>query len=589
AGLRADPAARPPTIGALLPALRSALVPRGKIALGIGAGLVLIVGASIITVRVAGSPAADPCALSPTRTPAMTAQQEQKIRAAFAASKRPYAEFAAEHVIKSLRAFPARWADTRRASCVATKVRGEQSDELFDLRAACLDERARGVATMVGLFEVADADLVEGSADAVGAATSLASCEGGRELMSPMRPPTDPARAARFASARTDLERATTLRYAGKTDQARELAKRVIGEADTIGHLALGARAARLFAITRSDDKDAQSLFEDAMRRAEAAGDDRTRVEVGLQLVQVWGAAGKHDETNKLFRDIDAIMARIGAPPDLAAKLAYQRGRMAIERASYAEAEALLRRARELQVALDPINPETLEVDNELALVVAELGRLDEGDKLLASALATAERRVGAKHPVVNALHLARGQIASAAENDQLARDELMLAIAGFDTGEGDGDKIQAARARANLANILVALGDHARAKDSIARSVAALEEILGRDHADVGTARSYRAKVLAATGDGAGALAEYDRSIAILEKVVGPDHPRVAGIVGERGALRVKQGVTAAGIADLERAHASFAKAFEPTHSIVVEAAAALAAAKQRRPPSPR
>ncbi|HEY5920313.1 MAG TPA: serine/threonine-protein kinase, partial [Kofleriaceae bacterium] len=140
AGLRADPAARPPTIGALLPALRSALVPRGKIALGIGAGLVLIAGASIITVRVAGSPAADPCALSPTRTPAMTAQQEQKIRAAFAASKRPYAEFAAEHVIKSLRAVPARWADTRRASCVATKVRGEQSDELFDLRAACLDE-----------------------------------------------------------------------------------------------------------------------------------------------------------------------------------------------------------------------------------------------------------------------------------------------------------------------------------------------------------------------------------------------------------------------------------------------------------------
>jgi tetratricopeptide (TPR) repeat protein len=588
AGLREDPAARPATIAALLPALRSALLPRGKIAVAVGAGLAMIAGASTIAVRVAGGSAADPCAIDTARAPVVTAQHEQKIRTAFAATKRPYAETAADYVMKTLRAFPARWAGARRASCLATKVRGEQSDELFDLRVACLDERARGVTTMLGLLETADADLVERSADAVDAATGLAACEGGRELMSPMRPPSDPARAVRFASARTDLERADTLKYAGQTEQAGEIAKRVVAEADAIGHLALGARAARMYATTHSNDKDAQALFEDAMRRAEAAGDDGTRVEVGLQLVQVWASLGKHEETNKLFGDLDAIMARIGAPPDLAAKLAYQRGRIEIEQASYAEAEAWLRKARGLQVALDPLNPETLEVDNELALVVAELGRLDEGDRILAAALATAERRVGASHPVVNALHLARGQIASAADNYQLARDELTLAIAGFDTGEGS-DKIQGAHARADLANILLKLGDHARAADSVTRSIATLEEILGPEHQDVGTARSYRAKVLAATGDGDGALAEYDHSIAILEKVVGADHPRVAGIVGERGALRVKQGKTAAGIADLERAHAIFAKTFDASHSMVVEAAAALAAARQQSKPPRR
>ena len=587
-GLRPDPATRPATIAELVPALRSALVPRGKIAIGVGAGVAMIAGASIIAARVAGGSATDPCALDTARTPALTAHQEQKIRAAFAATKRPYAATAADHAIASLRAFPARWADARRTSCLATKVRGEQSDELFDLRVACLDEHARGVATMVGLLEVADADLVERSADAVGAATSVASCEGGRELMSPMRPPSEPARAERFAAARADLERATTLRYAGKREQAGEIAKRVLDEADAIAHAALGARAARLYATTHSDDEDAQALFEDAMRRAEAAGDDRTRVEVGLQLVQVWGAAGKHEAVNKLFADLDAIMARIGAPTELAAKLAYQRGRMAIEQAAYAEAETSLRKARELQVSLDPSNPETLEIDNELALVVAELGRLDEGDRILAAAIATAEPRLGANHPVVNALHLARGQIASAAENYPLARDELTLAAAGFDTGEG-GEKIQAAHARANLAGILLELGDLARAEDNVARSISALEELLGPDHADVGNARSYRAKVLAAKGDGAGALAEYERSIAILEKVVGADHPRVAGIVGQRGALHMKQGHTAAGLADLERAHAVFAKTFDASHPLVVEAAAALANARQQRAVSRR
>jgi len=296
----------------------------------------------------------------------------------------------------------------------------------------------------------------------------------------------------------------------------------------------------------------------------------------------VWGATGKHEEMNKLLRDIDAIMARIGAPPELVAKVAYQRGRMEIEQAHYAEAEASLRKAREVQVSLDQVNPETLEIDNELALVVAELGRLDEADRILAAALATADQRLGTSHPVVNGLHMARGQIASAADNYKVARDELTLAIAGFDTGE-ESDKIQAAHARADLANILVQLGELAHAEDSVARSIAALEEIFGPDHQDVGTARSYRAKVLAATGDAARALAEYDRSIAIVEKVMGADHPRVAGIVGERGALRVKQGQTAAGIADLERTHAIFAKTFDASHPIVVEAAAAVAAARQQ------
>jgi hypothetical protein len=50
-----------------------------------------------------------------------------------------------------------------------------------------------------------------------------------------------------------------------------------------------------------------------------------------------------------------------------------------------------------------------------------------------------------------------------------------------------------------------------------------------------------------------------------------------------------MKQGHTAAGLADLERAHAVFAKTFDASHPLVVEAAAALANARQQRAVSRR
>lgn len=579
-GLQADRLARPAMIGELVPLLRAALVPRGKIVAGVVAGVALIAGVSAMAVQLADKPAADPCELDPAGVPAWTTAREQRITTAFAAAKRPYASAAADHVVTQLRAFPAQWSAARRSACVATRVHGQQSDELFDLRVACLDQRARGVDTLGGLLEVADAALVERSADAVASATSLVACQGGRELLSPMRPPQDPGRAARFTTARIALERADSLRLVGKTDEAGVIAKGVRDEADAIAHPALGARAAWIFATVSSTRDDAQALFEDAARRAEAAGDDRTRVEVGVQLVQVWSATGKTADVEKLLRDLDAIMTRIGAPPDLVASLAYQRGRTKVEQAAYAEAEAWMKIARMLQVATQPVNPDTLWIDSELALVVAELDRLDEGDRILVGALADAERKVGAGHPVVNALHSSRGRIASAAKKYELARDELTVAAAGFDTGEGT-DKIQGAHARADLATVLLELGDPKKAAEVIERAVVDLEQLMGAEAADVGIARSFRAKVLAAGGEAERAITEYDRAIVIIEKVVGPDHPRVAGVIAERGGVQLTRGRVDAAISDLARAHAIFAKTFDKKHPIVVEAAASLAKAR--------
>ncbi|MDB4960840.1 MAG: Protein kinase [Myxococcales bacterium] len=581
-GLAVDPAARPAVIGELVPSLRAALWPRGKIVAGGLAGLAVLAGVSVVAARVSETPAADPCALDQAGAPTWTGDQETRVRTAFAATKRPYAAAVADQVVRELRTFPGEWAGARRTACLATRVQGVQSDELFDLRLACLEQRARGVATLTGLFEIADGALVERAANATLAATSLAACDGGRDLLSPMRPPSDPARATRFAAARIELDRADTLLLAGKRSDAAAIAQRVKGEADAIGHPALGARAARIFATVHSDRDDAKTLFEDAARRAEAAGDDRTRVEVALQLVQVWNAETNTKEVAKLFGDVDAIMTRIGAPTDLVAKLAYQRGRIGIDEGTYVQAENWLRTARLLQILNHPSAPDTLAIDSDLALVVAELGRLDEADRLLAAALAVAEHQEGATHPEVNALHLSRGQIASAANNHALARDELTLAAAGFDTGEGN-DKASATHARADLARVLVALGDHPAALRTIDRAIADLEQLDGPDGQNVGTARKIRAEVLAASGDPMAAVAEFDRALAIVEKVIGPDHARVGSIIDGRGKAQLARGQIDAGIADLTRARAIYQKAFGTAHPTFTDITLELAEAYLR------
>ena len=86
--------------------------------------------------------------------------RQRAIHRAFAATGKPYAEDAWKTVSAAFEAYTRRWVAMRTEACEATRRRGEQSEEMLDLRMACLDQRLREVAALSTALTEADAQVV---------------------------------------------------------------------------------------------------------------------------------------------------------------------------------------------------------------------------------------------------------------------------------------------------------------------------------------------------------------------------------------------------------------------------------------------
>src|SRR5262249_11356827 len=83
------------------------------------------------------------------------------VEAAFASSAQPFAQESFQTVARAFDAYSARWRELRVEACEATHVRGERSDELFDLRMQCLERKREDLRALADLFARADADIVK--------------------------------------------------------------------------------------------------------------------------------------------------------------------------------------------------------------------------------------------------------------------------------------------------------------------------------------------------------------------------------------------------------------------------------------------
>jgi eukaryotic-like serine/threonine-protein kinase len=101
----------------------------------------------------------------------------------------PVAEETVTRVRERLQRHADGWVAMRTESCEATRVRGEQSEALLDLRNACLDERLRRVDDLVAVLERADAAVVERAVAAVAELPSLEACADAVALRSGLPPP----------------------------------------------------------------------------------------------------------------------------------------------------------------------------------------------------------------------------------------------------------------------------------------------------------------------------------------------------------------------------------------------------------------
>jgi eukaryotic-like serine/threonine-protein kinase len=533
-GLRSDPAARFPTMDALTEALEDTVARRSYAALAAGIGLAAVTAVALVSRGLGPEPRARCQRADDAVAEVWTPAAADAVRAAFAATDRPYAADTAGRVVAGIDGYASAWGRARRDACEATWVRGEQSAELLDERMACLDRRLAALRAYTGIVTAGvTPSLVDRAVVGLPTIGDLERCAS-RDALAAGGP--GPAAAARFEVARLQarLEDVGSLRFAARHAEAERVAREVLAAARGVGYRPLIAEAVFYLGTVHQSAGDAAAararLDEAIQLAAEAHHLEILARASALQVYVVGDLLGKADEAIGLATGARAHARLAGNPPRAVAALGNNLGNVYFNQGRYADARREY--TATLAIELEYLGPQHLDV----AWSWSNLGRifLAEGDAANArgyfeSAVAIAGRALGDRHPDV-------------------------------------------APFLNNLSRALLDLGDTAGALAQVDRGLAVLASSGGQQPWRAAELLLSRGLILAREQRWAEALADCGAALAINQSEFDPMHLAVGRDLACRGAALVGLGQFAAAVPVLDRAVA----VIRATSRDPVEAAAA-------------
>jgi tetratricopeptide (TPR) repeat protein len=330
--------------------------------------------------------------------------RKDAIRAVFVKTDKPYAAQSFQAASRLLDDYVASWVSMYTEACEATHVRGEQSEEVLDLRMACLQERLTNVRALSDVLLSADGSVVENAATAAGALPAVDRCADVPLLRAVVKPPEDPARRARVEALREELARMDALANAGQCRAAEPKATQLIDAARATGYKPLLADTLLAAGhLGNACDELPRSL--QRLREAYWAGleshADRVAAEAACSIA---GLAAHRDGQLAVAREwlstARAMVGRVGGSPLLRAWFDVSEGLVLAaggeyERAVEAERDALAIKER----ILGPEHPDTLLSLLDVGSQLLSANHAEEALAIDRRARLSIERTLSAQHP----------------------------------------------------------------------------------------------------------------------------------------------------------------------------------------------
>lgn len=544
-GLASKPEDRWPSMDALLTELRRDRTATRRRWLGLTAALAVAIAATLAVRSAARTPPAMCRGAERKLAGAWDDARRAEVAAAFDRTNAPFATDALRITRATLDDYAARWTKMHTDACEATRVRGEQSEELLDLRMECLDGRLGEVRAQVDVLARADAKTVEKSVQAVRTLPSLAACADAAALRAPIRPPSADAR-ARVDAVRGDLSVARAQQRAGRYAEALVVAKRAVDAAAPLDYRPLDAEALFLQGDLEDDVGD-YAASADSLRRATAAaiaGDHRDlAARALLGVVTVVGLRQARFAEAHAWATLAGAAADRTGDPFLRGMLARNLGRVA-----YREGDRATSRA-EIERCLSLWRPALAEDDDYVAGALTDLGnvaiadgRYDDATAVYLRSLAIQEALFGAHHPNLAANLNNLGSVYAKVGEWKASEASLESARALWEAALGP-EHPKVALATFNLAETRLELGDVERARADAERALAIWQKAYGSEHPDVAQGLQGIADVQRARGDAKAALATYERALAMREKLLGPKHDLLVETLLGDGLARLALG----------------------------------------------
>jgi len=357
-GLSAEPFARFDGMEAVVHALervRSAGVRASAVA-----AMVVLAGIAIAGGVAVGRSQREACTgAEKALAPAWNPERAAKLKAAFGT-----AAARADRAVEALDAWAAAWTAGHREACEATRVRGEQTEELMVRRMRCLEVQRHRLDAVVSLFEQGGKATVERAGEAVAGLPRVAECADTRVLLERVAPPQDAALRQRIEAASRKLDEAVARRQLYRFGEGLELAKAAAVEAEAIGWPPLTAEALlhQGAIATRAGDHAAgvEALWR-ALHQAKLGHDARLEAVAWMELAYTVGNRLRHrTEAERLFELAEAQIAALREPGDLEHLLPLYEGVFWRDIGEIDRGIELLRRSLAMCEAAKPVNRHAL-------------------------------------------------------------------------------------------------------------------------------------------------------------------------------------------------------------------------------------
>jgi tetratricopeptide (TPR) repeat protein len=411
-------------------------------------------------------------------------------------------------------------------ACVATRVKGVQSDAMLNLRMLCLERRLDQAKTITALFARADTGVVESAVSMAHALPPLEECADLVALSARVRPPEDAVLRGKVEAVRTRLGAAQASLDAGRYGEAEGDARQALEAARELGWRPVTAEAALLDGAI-------------AARRGEWS-----RSEASLHESILAAEASRHDEA--LVRGWTTLSMTFS-----------RQGKFALARAAGEHAEAFL-------VGMPRAERLLAEVENNAGAVDFAQGRAKEAAEHHARALALREKAPGPSHPDVAQSLTNLGGAESSLGDEQNATQHSQRAVDLLETLYGP-DHPRLAEPLTNLAIRSRRKGDLDGAERLYRRAIGLVERGVGKHAPNLALVYSNLSLLLDEKHDLDGAERAARRALEICEENGGDANPTTANALVSLGWLGHRRGEHREALALFERAARVREKALGP------------------------
>ena len=560
-GLSVKPEDRYPSMDELIEALqndpgearRKARAARRSKAVTVGLGLLLgmaVLGGGILLTRQNQTCRGSEDRLSGAWDEAVS----DGIREAFRKTGRNFALGTFAKVEELLGAYGSDWARMHTETCEATRIRGEQSEEMLDRRMRCLDQHRKELAALTRLLTVADADVVENAVQAVTRLSAVAQCADLETLSAEVPPPAS-------AEARSELERIRALLAegkvridAGKVRESLAPVQQALERATRLGYQPALAEASFWMGLQKdktAEYKPAEEHLRRAMMLADESRYDALRARSLIQLASAVGFARNADEGLLLSDQAQAALLRLGKDSDLWLLWHGVMGALLTQKGKYDQAlEHLEKRLAILEKARGSQDVEVANTLDSIASVLTEKREIHRAIAVYQRALALSERALTGDHPLVGGILLNLGASHTRLGELQKAEEYTLRAIAIYERCYGK-DHLSVAMGILNLGDLFIEKGEWDQAIGQIQRALAIFQKAVGDQHEYAAVALTNLCRALRLKGEKERALQYCQRALPILER---SEDKYLAWVLFELGAVLLEQGQTSRAQSALER-----------------------------------